>query len=87
MVAYPVRAAHLESMTAIHRIRFAVTDPPPGTVVNTGANPEHHGRVLALRFSNAAVPHRNRYRDRARGLTKGGRAGAKLAARREADAQ
>lgn len=70
-------------MSSSRRFLPTVT-PPPGMSASTGANPGRHARALALRSSNAAVPHRNRRRDQARGLGRGRRAGAKAALRREA---
>ena len=86
VAAEPDRAAHLIGMsTKRPRLQLATKTAPSGLLSATCANPERAAWAHALRSSNAAVPHRNRRREHARGVVKGGRAGAKLAARREAD--
>ncbi|WP_344808196.1 hypothetical protein [Microlunatus ginsengisoli] len=51
----------------------------PAGRVPTGANLTRWRAAHARRSSNAAVPHRNRRREAARGLGRGGRAGARAA--------
>ena len=81
--AEPDGAAHLIGMsTKRPGLRFDTTTARSGLLSVTGANPERAAWAHALRSSNAAVPHRNRRREHARGIGKGGRAGAKAALRR-----
>lgn len=69
-----------------HDITFTETRRPAGLVTEPGANPERYARVVELRRSNAAAPHRNRRREQARGLGKGGRSGVKVALRNRSGA-